>query len=95
MNLTTFYLAFGALILAPVLGGLVAGVDRVVTARLQSRMGPPLLQPFYDVGKLWSKVIAPASHWQGLLVRWALVASGCGRCGGTLFGTIMTLPRPI
>jgi ech hydrogenase subunit B len=75
MNLTTFYLAVAGLILAPLLGGLVAGVDRVVTARLQSRMGPPLLQPFYDVGKLWSKVIAPASHWQGLLVRWALVAS--------------------
>lgn len=75
MNLTTFYLAAAAFVLAPVLGGLVAGVDRVVTARLQSRMGPPLLQPFYDVGKLWSKVIPPASHWQGMFVRWALVAS--------------------
>jgi len=75
MNLNTFYLAVAGLILAPLLGGFVAGVDRVVTARLQSRMGPPLFQPFYDVGKLWAKVIAPASHWQGLLVRWALVAS--------------------
>ena len=75
MNLNTLYLALAGLILAPLLGGLVAGVDRVVTARLQSRMGPPLLQPFFDVGKLWSKVIAPASHWQGLFVRWALVAS--------------------
>lgn len=75
MNLNTFYLAVAGLILAPLLGGLVAGVDRVVTARLQSRMGPPLMQPFYDVGKLMSKVIPPASHWQGMFVRWALVAS--------------------
>jgi ech hydrogenase subunit B len=75
MNLTTFYLAVAGLILAPLVGGLVAGVDRVVTARLQSRMGPPLLQPFYDVGKLMSKVIPPASQWQGMFVRWALVAS--------------------
>lgn len=75
ISLNTFYLAMAGLILAPLLGGLVAGVDRVVTARLQSRMGPPLMQPFYDVGKLMSKVIAPASSWQGMFVRWALVAS--------------------
>ena len=30
-------------------GGLLAGVDRRLTARLQSRQGPPLLQPFYEV----------------------------------------------
>ena len=36
-------------------GGLLAGLDRKLTARLQSRMGPPLLQPFYDVLKLCGK----------------------------------------
>lgn len=43
------------LILAPLLGGLIAGVDRVLTARMQSRRGPPVLQPFYDISKLWHK----------------------------------------
>ena len=43
------------LILAPILGGLLTGCDRVLTARFQSRVGPPLLQPFYDVAKLWHK----------------------------------------
>ena len=43
------------LVLAPVFGGLVTGVDRVVSARMQARVGPPLLQPFYDVGKLLQK----------------------------------------
>lgn len=40
---------------APVVGGFLVGVDRKVTARMQSRIGPPILQPFYDVIKLWSK----------------------------------------
>ncbi len=50
-------IVYGALfvVLAPVFGGLLAGVDRIVSARMQSRVGPPLLQPFYDVGKLFQK----------------------------------------
>ncbi|MGD0726391.1 MAG: complex I subunit 1 family protein [Spirochaetia bacterium] len=40
---------------APLLGGLLAGVDRKLTARMQSRWGPPVLQPFYDVRKLFQK----------------------------------------
>jgi len=43
------------LVFAPVFGGLLAGVDRIVSARMQGRVGPPLLQPFYDVGKLLQK----------------------------------------
>ncbi|MBQ4107021.1 MAG: NADH-quinone oxidoreductase subunit H [Lentisphaeria bacterium] len=44
-----------ALVLAPVIGGLLMGLDRKLTARMQGRMGPPLLQPFYDIFKLFSK----------------------------------------
>lgn len=40
---------------APILGGLLAGWDRRISARMQSRLGPPILQPFYDVFKLWQK----------------------------------------
>jgi formate hydrogenlyase subunit 4 len=36
-------------------GGLLAGFDRILTARMQSRKGPPLFQPFYDVLKLLGK----------------------------------------
>jgi len=43
------------LVLAPVIGGLLAGLDRKITARMQSRLGPPLLQPFFDVLKLMQK----------------------------------------
>ena len=43
------------LVLAPFAGGLIAGIDRKVTARMQGRVGPPIVQPFYDVAKLWKK----------------------------------------
>lgn len=43
------------LVAAPVVGGLLAGLDRIISARMQARRGPPLLQPFYDVAKLWQK----------------------------------------
>ena len=39
-------------IVAPVLGCLLAGLDRKISARMQGRVGPPLLQPYYDVRKL-------------------------------------------
>lgn len=41
--------------LAPVIGGLVYGLERVVRARMQNRQGPPVLQPFYDMYKLIDK----------------------------------------
>lgn len=53
LNTIIFGIAF--LVLAPVAGGLIAGIDRRITARMQGRIGPPLLQPFYDVGKLFEK----------------------------------------
>jgi ech hydrogenase subunit B len=43
------------MILAPLAGGLLTGVDRILSARMQGRQGPPLLQPFYDVWKLLKK----------------------------------------
>lgn len=42
-------------LLAPVIGGFLSGIDRKLTARLQGRYGPPLRQPFYDVFKLLQK----------------------------------------
>lgn len=42
-------------ILAPIVGCFLSGVDRVLSARMQGRVGPPLLQPYYDVRKLMAK----------------------------------------
>ena len=43
------------IILTPIVGGLLTGLDRIISARMQARKGPPLLQPFYDVIKLFQK----------------------------------------
>lgn len=43
------------IIVAPLIGGLLTGVDRKISARMQNRIGPPLLQPFYDFFKLLGK----------------------------------------
>jgi len=51
------YIGFTLLILvgSPIIGGLLAGIDRKISARMQRRKGPPILQPFYDVFKLLQK----------------------------------------
>jgi len=43
------------LVCAPLIGGFLAGLDRKISARMQGRVGPPVLQPFYDVLKLMEK----------------------------------------
>lgn len=43
------------ILIAPLLGGLLYGFERIVKARMQRRIGPPLLQPFYDFLKLADK----------------------------------------
>lgn len=63
MTRTVILIACG-LIAGPILGGLVSGLDRILTARMQSRIGPPLLQPFYDVAKLLFKEPLVVNVWQ-------------------------------
>jgi formate hydrogenlyase subunit 4 len=43
------------IVCAPLVGGLLAGIDLKITARMQGRKGPPIVQPFYDVIKLLHK----------------------------------------
>ena len=43
------------LVFAPFVGGILAGLDRKLSAKMQRRVGPPVLQPFYDVAKLFQK----------------------------------------
>ena len=50
-----WYLGLAFLLLGPLLGALLSGIDRRLTARMQSRQGPPILQPIYDVLKLLEK----------------------------------------
>ncbi|MBR5479134.1 MAG: NADH-quinone oxidoreductase subunit H [Clostridia bacterium] len=56
------------LIVAPFAGGLLAGIDRKITARMQGRQGPPILQPFYDVAKLFTKQNAVVNASQNVFI---------------------------
>jgi NADH-quinone oxidoreductase subunit H len=47
-----YFLVFPGLIFAGVAGGFLSWFDRKITARVQFRKGPPILQPFYDFFKL-------------------------------------------
>ena len=50
-----FYLLIYGFLLTAVIGLLASWVDRKVTARVQYRVGPPLLQPLIDIVKLLGK----------------------------------------
>ncbi|MCW8927007.1 MAG: NADH-quinone oxidoreductase subunit H [Xanthomonadales bacterium] len=49
------FLLFPGLLFTAIAGLLTAWVDRKVTAMVQMRVGPPLLQPFHDIRKLFVK----------------------------------------
>ncbi|MBW6515727.1 MAG: NADH-quinone oxidoreductase subunit H [Candidatus Cloacimonetes bacterium] len=56
MGIEIFYfLIFPGLLFSGIIGGLISWVDRKITARVQFRQGPPMLQPFYDFVKLLVK----------------------------------------
>ncbi|MBQ5777524.1 MAG: NADH-quinone oxidoreductase subunit H [Oscillospiraceae bacterium] len=48
-------LVFPGLLFVSVVGLLLAGLDRKILARMQKRIGPPIIQPFYDFFKLMGK----------------------------------------
>jgi len=59
-----FILVIATIVLAPIAGGLLFGIDRRITARLQGRVGPPILQPFFDIFKLLGKESIAVSNMQ-------------------------------
>ena len=56
-----YILIFPGFLFCFVVGLLLCGIDRKLVARMQKRVGPPILQPFYDFFKLMGKeTIIPA-----------------------------------
>jgi NADH-quinone oxidoreductase subunit H len=47
-----YFLVFPGFLFAAITGAFLSWFDRKITARVQFRKGPPLLQPFYDFFKL-------------------------------------------
>lgn len=82
-------------ILAPIIGCLLAGLERKISARMQGRVGPPLLQPYYDVRKLLGKQDASVSGVDGLYMACALVftaiAGGIFFTGGSILMSVFVV----
>ncbi|MFO8235822.1 MAG: complex I subunit 1 family protein [Bacteroidales bacterium] len=91
MTETLFYfLIYPGLLFAGVVGGLLAWFDRKITAQVQFRKGPPLLQPFYDFLKLLlvKETILPARG-----AKWTyLLAPVLGLFGATIAAVFILLP---
>jgi len=83
------------ILLAPAIGGLIAGIDRKITAHMQGRVGPSVLQPFYDVGKLFEKEGAMVNETQRFYVLsyfvFAIFAGGLFFAGGNLLLVVFAL----
>ena len=57
-----YILIFPGFLFCFLTGMLLCGIDRKLVARMQKRIGPPILQPFYDFFKLLGKeTIVPAA----------------------------------
>ncbi len=68
MSLKAAIMVIIYILFAPLVGGLLEGVDRKISARMQGRIGPPILQPFYDVRKLLNKQVIAVSVLQSALL---------------------------
>lgn len=84
------FLIYPGLLFAGVIGGLLAWFDRKVTARVQFRKGPPVLQPFYDFFKLLlvKETLLPS---RGAPITF-LAAPIFGLFGATTAGVFILLP---
>ena len=75
-------------IVAPVIGCLLDGADRIISARMQGRVGPKLLQPYWDVRKLLEKDRGSVNTAEGTYVAaalfFALLAGGIFFSGGNI-----------
>lgn len=85
-----YFLVFPGLLFSAVAGALLSWFDRKITARVQFRKGPPLLQPFFDFFKLLlvKETILPK---QGSPVIF-LLAPLFAVAGATLAGVFILLP---
>ena len=85
-----YFFIFPGLLFAGITGAFLSWYDRKITARVQFRKGPPLLQPFYDFFKLLlvKETILP-KHGSPLIF---LLAPVFSVFGATMAGVFILLP---
>jgi NADH-quinone oxidoreductase subunit H len=85
-----YFLVFPGLLFAAIVGAFLSWFDRKITARVQFRKGPPVLQPFYDFFKLLlvKETILP-KHGSPVIF---LLAPIFAVFGATIAGVFILLP---
>ncbi len=82
-------------VLGPVIGMLLAGVDRRISARMQGRRGPPLTQPMLDVRKFMAKERSAPNRFQDFYVAcyliWIVITGALFFSGMDLLLVLFTL----
>ena len=71
MEILFAILLFPGLLFVAVGGLLLSGIDRKVLARMQRRVGPPIVQPFFDFFKLMGKETIIPHHANRTVYLWA------------------------
>ena len=85
-----YFLVYPGFLFVAVIGAFLSWFDRKITARVQFRKGPPVLQPFYDFFKLLlvKETIVPARGARGLFLASPVFAL----FGATMAGVFILLP---
>ncbi|MGQ9551767.1 MAG: respiratory chain complex I subunit 1 family protein [Candidatus Bathycorpusculaceae bacterium] len=61
------------------------GIDRKIHARMQKRIGPPVIQPFYDLVKLFNKErIVPVTASSGIFTATPILAAAASILGASI-----------
>ena len=88
--MTAFHvLVFPGLLFCVVLGILLAGINRKLVARMQNRVGPPLLQPWYDFLKCCGKETIIPRHAKRQIFLAAPVVGFAALITATMFIPVM------
>jgi NADH-quinone oxidoreductase subunit H len=88
-------LVFPGLLYAIPMGWLMMGVQRRLRARCESRIGPPLSQPFFDFVKLMGKRPLPRSPQEARMLTWLPLIALASIAGAlALLPVFLHAPRP-
>lgn len=88
------FLIFPGFLFTAIVGCIVSWIDRKVTARVQWREGPPVLQPFYDFVKLLGKeTIVPAAGSRLTFLLAPVVALAAVTLVSTLLWRVLLWPQ--
>ena len=88
------FLVFPGFLFTAVVGCIASWIDRKVTARVQWRVGPPILQPFYDFVKLLGKeTIVPRDGAKLTFLATPLVALAAVTLVSTLIWRVLLWPQ--